>query len=242
MTWFTKFGRCLYTSPSGYKVYDNYFYRWLTLESSILQTVIDKKKPMKPMLYYLPALTLIARSQPDNCCLLGLGGAAAAQLLSSYPVSITAVENSEEIITIAQNYFMLDKLINLKVVHQSAELYLEQDRSLFGHLLVDLYNAQSFPPECNNEYFFVQCKNRLKADGFLAINLANPNDQYTILQLIKMHFINTLVIPVKKCANMVIIASNHPDKDRFLESLLSSKEIKKILLVNSWGHVSEMKR
>lgn len=154
MRWFTKFGTCIFTSPSGYKVYENFFYRWLTLDSSVLQTVINKRSPHKPILYYLPALTLMARNYPKECCLLGLGGAGAVQMLSSYPLSITAVDNSAEIIEIAQTYFMINKAPQLQIVHQSGELYLEQCTTQYDHLLVDLYNAQSFPPECNNEHFF----------------------------------------------------------------------------------------
>ena len=240
MRWFTKFGRCVYTSPSGYKVYENYFFRWLTLDSTVLQSIINKKRPSKPVLYYLPALTLMPRIYPKECCLLGLGGAGAVQVLSSYPLSITAVDNSQEIIQIAKQYFMIDKAPLLKIVHQSAELYLDQCTTSYGHLLVDLYNAQSFPPECNNELFFFQCKNRLTPDGFLSVNLANSKEQHPILQLIKKHFTNTMVIPIKKCANMVIIASNHQSKEEFIDIFLNSKEIKKIALVSSWGYVAEM--
>jgi spermidine synthase len=241
MRWFTKFGTCIYTSPSGYKVYENFIYRWLTLDSTVLQTVINKRRPKKPILYYLPALTLMARNQPNDCCLLGLGGAGAVQLLSAYPLSITAVDNSEEIIEIARTYFMVDNLTHLNIVHQSAEVYLEQCSTQFGHLLIDLYNAQSFPPECNNEHFFLQCMYRVKPNGFLAVNLANSKEQHAILELIQIYFKNTLVIPIKKCANMVIIASNHCNKDEFIKMLLSTNEIKKIVLVSSWGYVAAIK-
>lgn len=89
--------------------------------------------------------------------------------------------------------------------------------------------------------FFAQCKNRLTHDGFLSINLANLKEQHAILQLIKKYFSNTMVIPIRKCANMVIIASNHQSKDVFINKLLSTKEIKKVVLVSSWGYVAEMK-
>jgi spermidine synthase len=210
------------------------------LGSTALQTVINKKNPKKPILYYLPTFTLMARTNPNDCCLLGLGGAGAVQLLSSYPLTITAVDNSDEIIEIARTYFMVDKLPHLNIIHQSAEHYLEQCPTEYGHLLIDLSNALSFPPECKNEHFFLLCKNRLQQHGFLSINLSNPEEQPAMLQLIKKHFTNTLVVPIKKCANMVIIASNHQSKDEFINILLATKEIKKIVLVSSWGYAAEM--
>jgi precorrin-6B methylase 2 len=237
MRWQTKFGACIYTSASGYKVHENYFYRWLTLDSKALQTVINKKKPGKPILYYVQTFTLMTRALPGNSCLLGLGGAAVAQLLSTFPGSITAVDNSDEVIEIAQNYFMIDKIPELTVIHQSAEQYLEQNQTKYTHLLVDLYNAHCFPDECNNEHFFLQCKNRLQEEGFMAINLANSKEQYAILQLIKKQFNNTLVIPIKKCANIIIIASNHAQKTEFTNIILNTKEIKQIIWDSLWGFV-----
>jgi spermidine synthase len=242
MRWFTKFSKCIYTSPSGYKVYENFFYRWLTLDSNVLQTVINKKRPKRPVLYYVPALTLMARTKPNHCCILGLGGAGVVQVLASFPFSITAVDNSEEIIYIAQRYFMINKITNLNIIHQSAELYLKQCKTQYTHLLIDLYNAQSFPPECNNEQFFLNCKKSLTPDGFMAVNLANTKEQHLILQLIKQQFINTVTIPIKNCANMVIIASNHERRNEFVTSLLESKEITKIVLVTSWGYVGDFKK
>ncbi len=241
MRWFTKFGKCIYTSPSGYKVYDNILYRWLTLDSDVLQTVINKIMIKSPILYYVPALTLMTRNQPEDACILGLGGAGVVHGLSSFPFSITAVEISSEVIDIAKKYFKIDSLSNLELVHQPAELYLEQNTKQFGHIMVDLYNAQSFPPECNSTHFFLQCKNNLKENGFLAVNLANSKEQYAIFQLIKEHFTNTMVIPVEKCANMVIIASNHQQKDEFLDAIQQCKKIKKISLMNYWGYVAKLR-
>lgn len=239
MRWFTKFSKCIYTSPSGYKVYENFLYRWLTLDSHVLQTVINKRSPKRPVLYYVPALTLMARTKPNHCCILGLGGAGVVQVLASFPFPITAVDNSDEIIHIAQRYFMIDKINNLNIIHQSAELYLEQCTKRYTHLLIDLYNAQSFPPECNHEQFFLNCKKSLTPDGFMAVNLANTKEQHPILQLIKHHFINTLTIPIKNCANMVIIASNHERRDEFVNNILETKEITKVMLVSSWGYVGK---
>lgn len=239
MRWITLFGKCIYTSPSGYKVYENFFYRWLTLDSPVLQTIINKRNAAKPVLYYLPAFTLMVRATPDHCCILGLGGAAVVHTLASSPYSITVVDNSKEVIEIAQRYFMINKISQLNLIHQSAEVYLEQCSIQYRHLLVDLYNAEHFPPECNSDDFFLQCKKCLTADGFLAVNLANYKEQHAILQLIKNHFINTLVVPIKKCANIVIIASNQPQKDHFIDSIMATKKIKKIKLVSSWGYVGE---
>ena len=237
--WKTKWGTCIYTSPSGYKVYQNILYRWLTLGSKALQTVINRYAPQKPGLYYLPALTLMARKFPGTCCLFGLGGAGVAHMLrSKIPgQKLIAVDSSAEVIKIAQQFFMVDHIDGLTIVHKNANDYVRECSDNYAHLIVDLYDANNFPAECKNDDFFIQCKNRLEYDGFIAVNLANYIEQFPIFQLIKKQFKNTLVIPVKKSANMIIFASPIEDKDLFMNKMRETGEIKKIVWIDNWGWV-----
>lgn len=237
MRWFTRFSRCIYVSPSGYKVFDNLFFRWLTFEITDLQTVILKFKPQKPVLYYIPTFTLLARTRPGPCCLLGLGGAGVAHVLYSSGFTTTAVELSKEVIQIAQSYFMTEQIPNLTVEHQSANTYLEHCSKQYFHILIDMYTAHNFPEECNNEHFFFNCSRVLAPQGFLSINLPNAKEQLPILQLIKKYFKNTLCIPINKCGNLVIHASNHEQKDWLINTVLATKEISKISWVSTWGCV-----
>lgn len=233
--WKTKLGRCIYESPSGYKVYQNLFYRWLTLGSDALQTVINRRKPEQPILYYLPALTLMARHYPEHACLLGLGGAGVALMLADMP--LVAVDNSDEVIDIAKRFFMIEHLKHLTVVHDDAMNYVQNKENMYPHLLVDLYNANHFPPQCINDDFFNSCKRIITEDGFLAINLANLKEQWPLFQLLKKSFKHTLVIPIKKSANMVIIASKCESKELFLRRIEESGELKRIMWVEQWGYV-----
>lgn len=237
--WKTKLRSCIYTSPSGYKVYQNACYRWLTLGSNALQTVINRYKPYKPVLYYLPALTLMARKYPGTVCMLGLGGAGVALMLNDMP--LIAVDNSEEVIDIAKRFFIMDRLKNLTIIHENAMDYVQQCERNFTHLIVDLYNANHFPPECGHTDFFASCKKIITEDGFLAINLANIKEQYSIFQLVKNHFKNTLVIPIRKSANMVIFAAKNDNKELFVNKIKQTAAFKRIIWVDSWGYVGDYK-
>jgi len=236
--WQTKLGTCIYTSSSGYKIHQNLFYRWLTMNSNALQTVINRRHPEKPVLYYLPALTLMARTFPASTCLLGLGGAGVAHMLSC-DTPIVAVDNSEEIMQLAKQFFMTDRLPNLTLIHQNAAHYVEECLTQYPHLIVDLYGANYFPIECMNDAFFIHCKNRLTDNGFIAINLANLKEQWPIFQLIKKQFKHTIVIPIKKSANLVIIACNHENGEFFINRLKESGEIKKITWIIPWGYIGK---
>jgi hypothetical protein len=235
--WETKLGRCIYTSPSGYKVYQNSFYRWLTLGSNAIQTVINRRAPQKPVLYYLPALSLMARKYPGTTCLLGLGGAGLAFMLD--PLPLVAVDNSSEVIEIAKKFFMTENLKNLTIIHENATNFVQSCETTYSHLIVDLYNANHFPPECANHEFFSACKKILSEDGFLAINLANIKEQWPVFQLVKMLFSHTIVIPIKKSANMIIIAAKNGTKELLMQKINETHEIKRIIWVDSWGYIGD---
>lgn len=241
--WQTKLGRCIYTSSSGYKVYQNGFYRWLTLGSCALQTVINRYYPHRAVLHYLPALTMMLRAYPSDACLLGLGGAGIPHMLANNPdISLTVVDSSAEVIQIARDFFFLDAIKNTKVIHMDAIEFLRQSTIRFPHILVDLYDAHQFPIPCKNEQFFMLCKERVAADGFVAFNLANSREHWQLLQLIKKQFAQTVVIPVKHSANVVVVASQSEDKELFINLLLDSGQIKKIMWVESWGCVGQFFR
>lgn len=240
--WQTRFGRSIYTSPSGYKVYQNCRYRWLTLGSDALQTVINKRHPAKPVLYYLPALTLMARAMPGEVCMLGLGGAGVAHLLAGnqFTHTITAVESSSEVISIARDFFMTEQISTLQIIHQAAQDYLTQSTTRYPHLIIDLYGAHFFPERCANAAFFSDCAQHLATDGFMAVNLANLREQWPIVQLIKQQFKNTLIIPVRHSANLVVLASLQQHKSEFIEQISACKQLKRISLVSDWGYVASM--
>lgn len=239
--WKIKFGKCIYVSPSGYKVYQNLLYRWLTLGSEAWQTVINRYRPHKPGLHYLQILTLMARKFPNNCCLLGLGGAGIPHFLSAKnPLqSIVTVESSEEVIQIAKQFFMTDLIPNLTIIHQNAKDFVYENKNTFQHLILDLYDATHFPDECHSADFFTHCNEQLTDDGFIAINLANAQEQWPLIQLIKKQFPSNIIIPIKKCANLVVIASKNSNKELFINQVKSTGEIKKIAWVKDWGYVAK---
>lgn len=242
--WKTKLGRCIYQSPSHFKVYQNFFYRWLTLDSSALQTVICRQAPHVPILYYVPALTLMIKKNPGNGCLLGLGGAAIPHHIhATCPnIAIDAVDHSLEIIQIASTFFKTDSLPYLTVIQQNAADFLINTSKYYLHILVDLYNANQFPAECANEIFFKHCARCLSLNGFLAINLANHKEQWPILNLIKKQFKHTLVIKIPKCSNIIVYAANMNSRSDFLNHFSQCELIKSIHWLEPWGCIAILKK
>ncbi|KTD48201.1 spermidine synthase [Legionella quinlivanii] len=239
--WKTFAGRCLYHSESGISVYDNFIFRWLSMGSPAIQSLINVYKPEKPGLNYISALILPARLFPGPSCLLGLGGAGAAHALSPVltPFSLTAIEINEEIIQVAKTYFMTERLKNLNIINQDASTFITNNKTQFQHILVDLFDAHRFPPNCYNPQFFSDCQNALSANGYLSVNLANRKEQYPVFQWLKHQFdMSTLVLPVRKSMNMIIIAADKPALDILIEQLKARKIIRALAWDPIWNRIA----
>jgi spermidine synthase len=238
MYWKVRWGRLIH-QVDAIQVYQNIAYRWLTLSSPALQTLINRRTPSHIELTYLRALTYAARKNPGACCVLGLGGGGVAHALAPVfnTIPLTAVECSQPIIEIASEFFMVDKLHNLTIVHQDAHVFVTEHLSCYQHLLVDLFNDKNFPSHCNSPLFFAQCKQRLLPEGILAVNLASLTQQLPILRLIRECFLNqTLLLPVRNTTNLIVFAAHN------IQPLLSicyqDKQIKTLNWHPEWGNVA----
>ncbi|KTD21102.1 spermidine synthase [Legionella londiniensis] len=241
--WKTRSGRVIYQSPGGAKVHQNLFYRWLTLGSDALQTVINRQNPAKPALKYIPHLILPAKIKSGNSCLLGLGGAGVGHALNDFLTgsSMIAVEQSEEVIQIAETYFMLEKIKNLTVVHEDASQFVKTCQSQFNHLIVDLYNADSFPEQCNNKEFFAHCRRLLISGGILAVNIASLKQYQSVSQHILQQFkMRTISLPVSGTANMVILAIRANTVTPLLRLIAENIKLKKLIWDRDWGYIAEI--
>lgn len=238
----TAVGKCIYQSPNGIMVLQNPFYRWLTFNSEAIQSLISRKNPNKPGLEYISYLMYAAKLTPGNSCILGLGGAGVVHALSPFinKYRITAVECNEEVIEVAKNYFLLKNVKNLEVQCADASQFVRETKQQFAHILVDLYNAFSFPTECANQEFFMNCKRMLHPQGIISINLANHAQQLGIFKLIQDCFhTSTLAMPVKNTSNLIILASHRGWFKNVLELVTSDKRLKSLEWDSLWGNVAK---
>lgn len=237
MRWKLVAGRCIYQSPSQIKVFDNGLFRWLTFGKTDIQTLIYKKKPHLQGLDYIPLFTAMAIAQPGSTCLLGLGGGGVlhrirAQIGDAAPIEV--VELNPEVIGIAYQYFKLQTLAAITVISENATHYIQSCNKLYAHLLVDLFGAEQFPNDCLTIDFFSQCKRCLLPKGILAINLANRREHQTVFHWIRQLFgTTTLVLPVKKSNNLIILAFNQAANE-FIAELKTTQLFTKIVWDANW--------
>lgn len=241
--WKTLAGKRIYKTANGVQVFQNLLFRWLKFDSNALQTLLNRYFPHRPGLYYIKSLILAVQTQPANCCMFGLGGGGAAHAIAPYleDFQLTIVEGNPEVIDIAHRFFMLNRLKNINIINQDANLFVQLCEMQFPHLLVDLFNAETFPSHCNTEQFFSQCKRILSPEGVLAVNLANRHEQWPIFQLIRKNFLQcTVALPVKKSANMIILASKSDSVTPLLDILKKSKKLKRLSWDSLWGCIAEI--
>ena len=236
MNWKTVGGHCIYRFEKEIYVLENLFFRWLKFNSEGIQTLIFKPLPHKFGLEYIPYFTLAIQKQPGTCCLLGLGGAGVAHSLSTMISEITAVEISQEVISIAKNFFKLDKIPQLKIIEAEAALFIETNNTVYTHILIDLFTKDSFPVSCMNIKFFENCKNSLEEQGVLAINIANSKEHRPIFLWIRKLFgFSTVVIPIKHSSNLIILAYKNLKSYELINNLYSTINNLKLVWDPSWG-------
>jgi spermidine synthase len=242
MIWQTYAGRCIHRNLNGIQVRQNMAYRWLTFDSDAIQTLINRRHPERHGLKYIQTLTLAARLNPAVSCLLGLGGAGVAHALAPDlgTIPLDAVESNFGVIEIGLRYFMTESIKNLHVIHQDASLYVQNTTARYQHLMIDLFNACSFPAHCSNVEFFGHCRRILLPDGILAVNLANLHEQWLVFMHIRAHFEQcTVSIPIKGTQNMIVLAYKGVSVKPLL-SMLEKQGLKQLTWDSKWGCVARM--
>ena len=240
--WKTRFAQCLLQTQEGIHVYQNFKYRWLTFENTTIQTLINRRQPQRWALNYLKPFTLSLRHYPGETCLLGLGGGAVVHAANPYlnHSTVTVVELNRQVIHIAQQYFMLEQIKNLAIVHQDANIFVKTSQKCYQHLLIDVYNTHDLPDFCHKIDFFIACRQSLSSTGFLCINIVGLQCAFDILQLLRQVFgPNILTMPVRDTANLVMIASAFHAISDWSMRLLKAREIKRLIWDEQWGYIAQ---
>lgn len=239
--WQTFAGKNIFHQHDIY-VYENLWYRWLTFNSTALQTLINKRSPHKAILTYIPPLVAPSRLQPGNTCLFGLGGGGVLHHLNHYyPLdNLVIIETSAIVIDVAASYFYIDRYAGINIIQQDAAQFIATTNQQFDHLLIDIYAANKFPGTCFNEQFFRKCLDHLSLSGVLAINIVNPEEQKIICQwLTSSPEYTTLVIPIAQSTNIICYAGRKKTIKELINKLHNSKQLKKLYWDSNWGNIGQ---
>ena len=210
-TWFrlqTFFKRVIYQSDTV-TVYDNFFYRWLTLSTDIVQTIVFNCQPSRPTMPYLKIFGLPAIHFKGETGIVGLGGGAIVHYLKhAHPtLHLSICENQPEVIDVAKKLFYLNQYDHLDYESSDLFTFLTPERQpKFKHLLIDIYGKNAYPSIGLTERFFEHCFHALDENGILVINLPDSIHHPLIHQGLKSLFkSHPITFPVKHFDNQIIM-------------------------------------
>lgn len=233
-------GKILYQKETHFGpviVAENRTNRWMMFDDVFIQTIINKKKPMRPKLLYIPSMALVLEKTHAPILLLGAGAGAMLHYLAAFfPTHpIEAIEINPDIIDIAHSYFD----ITHPIIEASGVDYLKKCLPS-THIFVDMFTGSAMPPDITCRSFYENCQQ--KALSTLSLNLISNDRHQTleIIQLIRNIFENrTLCLTVKGLANIVLHAFNDKQYLHTIDRLTQQKHIKPPIWDPLYGITSE---
>lgn len=128
----------------------------------------------------------------QDILVLGLAGGSVVKTLVdevNFTGSITGVDIDSEIIKIANTYFELDKIPNLRVIIDDAQKFVKQREQKYDLIIVDIFQDRNMPGFLFEKSFADDLKALLYKNGVILFNTmkTNPKDERRNTEL-KLHF------------------------------------------------------
>lgn len=149
--------------------------------------------------------------------ILGVAGGSVIKTLSEeigFKGKITGVEIDPEVLQIANSYFGLNKIPNLKIIVDDASKYILKDKSRYGLIIVDIFQDTTMPDFLFEDSFQKSICELLDEKGIILFNtmcitnkdslrnkeyVANINlELYTLRTIPRVERYNELIIIEKK--------------------------------------------
>lgn len=109
----------------------------------------------------------------ESILVLGVAGGSVIKTLVDevkYKGSITGVEIDETVITIANQYFELDKIPNLEIVIDDAFEYVLKTKRTYDLIIIDIFEDTNMPNFLFQDFFIHRINSLLNLNGFILFN------------------------------------------------------------------------
>ncbi len=173
-------------------VCENGTYRWLTLGTGFIQSLISLSEPDRVLLPYTHSMLLALAFQQNPLRLLNLGagcGTFERFLFKNYPdIAITSVESDTDIINVSRKFFHIPA--DHPVVNTSADLFLKNNGIKYDVIFIDIHDGHNHPEYFHDVSFYENAMNSLNEDGVLVMNIipGNEKEMLAILLAIRKIF------------------------------------------------------
>jgi len=132
----------------------------LTQSGRIIENIWDK------------GIKRLVEVRPEKVLLLGFGGGSAAWVVRRrFPkAKIKAVEIDPLILMLAKKYFRVKEIRNLSLVIADAAKWIKKSKEKFDLVLIDTYQGEKIPENCQTKEFFRSIKSLLSPRGIAIFN------------------------------------------------------------------------
>ena len=198
-------------SESEVEVSESRGIRSLCLGSSTVQSSMKLTDPYELVLDYTQAMMsfMLFHNQVRSVACIGLGGGSMPKFIwKNIPdVKVSVVENSEQVINVARQYFFVpDDDERLSVIHADGLEWIV-DAGQYDVIMLDAFDAFGVPGGFVDDEFTHRVKNCLAHDGIYIQNLWSSDPQLkSRIRKIESYFDQIALVPTPKGGNIVALA------------------------------------
>ncbi|WP_417353425.1 spermidine synthase [Flavobacterium alkalisoli] len=114
----------------------------------------------------------------DNVLVLGVAGGSVIKTIANeigFKGRITGVELDADVITIANDYFKLNKIPNLTLINDDAFEFVLKTKEKYDLIIIDIFQDTVMPNFLFEEFFINRINFLLKVNGFILFNTMTLN-------------------------------------------------------------------
>jgi spermidine synthase len=122
----------------------------------------------------------------EDVLILGVAGGSVIKTLVNevkFKGKITGVEIDKDIVEIANNYFKLDEVKNLKLIVDDAFEYVLKTKEKYDLIIIDIFQDTTMPNFLFEDFFINRINFLLKTEGFILFNTMVINEKDRIRNL-----------------------------------------------------------
>jgi spermidine synthase len=157
------------------------------------ESVFDLADPTALVSPYTRVMTvaMVYVTAPRRLLMLGLGGGTTSRYLQRHVpgLQVQEVELDAGVVALARRYFGVRESPDYRIAVSDARVYLMRNTQRYDLLFVDAYRSDTIPFHLLTREFFRLARERLEADGALAINLVIGNRLFeSVLKTLRAEF------------------------------------------------------
>lgn len=192
------------------------------LLNGLIQGGIDRatRQSIYEYAYLLDTLPTVVKPDSRSALILGLGAGVIASRLQQRGIEVDAVDIDPTVVEMAEAHFGLK--LDRPVAIEDARLFLARDGRRYDVVVMDAFTGDSTPSHLLSREALARVKERLAADGVVAINVigsARRDSQLlpAVVRTLQIHFSHVAEFPLfdrndplAKGGNVVLLAANRP--------------------------------